>query len=75
MKAGYIVRLADFVVKVVRVMLLSLVTCYPGDRVAPGFLHGLAGIVLMFIALIAFFAVDGLLCWLIRPKYANATEY
>jgi exosortase/archaeosortase family protein len=75
MKAGYIVRLAGFVAHVVRVTLLALVTYYLGDRVAQGFLHGLAGIVVMFVALIAFFAVDGLVCWLIRPKYANATEY
>jgi exosortase/archaeosortase family protein len=74
MKAGYIVRLAGFVANIVRLALLASVTCYlVGDRVAQGFLHGLAGIALMFVALIAFVVVDGLVCWLIRPKYANAT--
>jgi exosortase/archaeosortase family protein len=75
MKAGYIVRLAGYVANVVRVTLLASITYYLGDRVAQGFLHGLAGIVLMIVARTAFFAVDGLKCWLIRPKYANATEY
>lgn len=35
----------------------------------------MAGIVLMFVALIDLFAVDGVMYWLTRPKYANGTEY
>ncbi len=75
MKAGYIIRPAGFVANVVRFTLLALVTYCLWDRVALLFSHGLAGIVVMFVALSALFAVDGLVCWLIRPKYANATEY
>jgi hypothetical protein len=38
-----------------------LITYHFGDAAGQGFLHGAAGIVLMLVALSAFFALDALL--------------
>jgi exosortase/archaeosortase family protein len=55
-----------FVANIVRVIALVLVTYYLGDETAQGFLHGTAGILLMVVALVAFFIVDAVLARLIR---------
>lgn len=50
-----------FVANVVRVIVLVLVTYYFGDAAGQGFLHGAAGMVLMLVALLSLFCLDGLL--------------
>jgi exosortase B len=50
-----------FAANIVRVVSLVLVTYHFGDAAGQGFLHGAAGIVLMLVALLAFFALDGCL--------------
>jgi exosortase B len=47
-----------FAANIVRVILLLLITYHFGDAAGQGFLHGAAGIVLMLVALAAFFALD-----------------
>jgi exosortase/archaeosortase family protein len=55
----------------VRVISLVLITYHFGDAAGQGFLHGAAGIVLMLVALLAFFALDTCLSrWL--PRGGNA---
>ena len=54
-----------FAANIVRVISLVLITYHFGDAAGQGFLHGAAGIVLMLVALLAFFALDGVLSrWL-----------
>jgi len=55
-----------FAANIVRVAILVLVTYHLGDDAGQGFLHGTAGLVLMLISLLMFFALDGLLARLIR---------
>lgn len=55
-----------FVANVVRVLLLMLVTYTFGDEAGQGFLHGMAGMTLMLMALLLFFALDRLLARWIR---------
>jgi exosortase B len=50
-----------FVANIVRVIALVLITYHFGDEAGQGFLHGAAGIVLMLVALLCFFALDALL--------------
>jgi exosortase B len=50
-----------FAANIVRVVSLVLITYHFGDAAGQGFLHGAAGIVLMLVALLAFFALDGCL--------------
>ena len=50
-----------FAANIVRVIALVLITYHFGDAAGQGFLHGAAGIVLMLVALAAFFALDALL--------------
>ncbi|RTL52740.1 MAG: exosortase B [Rhodocyclaceae bacterium] len=57
-----------FVANVVRVMVLVLVTYHLGDEAGQGFLHGAAGMVLMVVALLAFFLLDRLLAIAIKPN-------
>src|SRR5678816_656460 len=59
-----------FIANIVRVVALVLVTYHLGDEAGQGFLHGAAGIVLMLVALAAFFALDSLLVALL-PKPAQ----
>jgi exosortase B len=47
-----------FAANIVRVISLVLITFHFGDAAGQGFLHGAAGIVLMLVALVAFFALD-----------------
>lgn len=55
-----------FVANIVRVVILVLVTYHLGDEAGQGFLHGAAGMVLMLVALAAFFALDGALSAVLR---------
>jgi exosortase/archaeosortase family protein len=50
-----------FVANIVRVIALVLITYHFGDEAGQGFLHGAAGMVLMLVALLAFFSLDTLL--------------
>jgi exosortase B len=50
-----------FAANIVRVASLVLITYHFGDAAGQGFLHGAAGIVLMLVALLAFFALHGCL--------------
>jgi exosortase B len=56
-----------FAANVVRVIALVLITYHLGDEAGQGFLHGAAGIVLMLVALLLFFALDTLLERVVRP--------
>ena len=65
-----------FAANVVRVIALVLITYHFGDEAGQGFLHGAAGIVLMLVALLLFFALDSLLERILpprRPPPATAT--
>lgn len=58
-----------FAANIVRVISLVLITYHFGDAAGQGFLHGAAGIVLMLVALAAFFALDWCLArWLPRSR-------
>ena len=50
-----------FIANLARVAVLVLVTYHFGDEAGQGFLHGAAGMVLMGVALVAFFALDWVL--------------
>lgn len=50
-----------FLANVARVAILALVTYHFGEEAGQGFVHELAGIVLFVIALMLFFAIDGVL--------------
>ena len=54
-----------FVSNLVRVTFLVLITYHLGDEAGQGFLHGAAGMVLMVVALMGFFALDAVLASLI----------
>ena len=56
-----------FVANIIRVIILVLVTFHLGDEAGQGFLHGFAGMALMMVALVMFFALDALLGRLIKP--------
>ena len=55
-----------FIANIVRVIALVLITYHFGDEAGQGFLHGAAGIVLMLVALVFFFALDAGLGHLFR---------
>lgn len=57
-----------FVANMCRVIVLVLVTYHLGDEAGQGFLHGAAGFVLMLVALVAFFALDGLLSLVLKHR-------
>jgi exosortase B len=61
-----------FAANIVRVVALVLVTYHFGDAAGQGFLHGAAGIVLMLVALLAFFALDRCLSRLLSRRHAAA---
>lgn len=50
-----------FAANIIRVIVLVLVTYHLGDEAGQGFLHGAAGMVLMLVALVIFFALDSVL--------------
>jgi exosortase B len=57
-----------FTANIVRVMVLVLVTYHFGDAAGQGFLHGAAGIVLLVVALLIVFVLDGALTLLVGRK-------
>jgi exosortase B len=57
-----------FAANIVRVIALVLITYHFGDAAGQGFLHGAAGIVLMLVALGAFFVLDALLARLLPRR-------
>jgi exosortase/archaeosortase family protein len=57
-----------FAANIVRVIALVLITYHFGDAAGQGFLHGAAGIVLMLVALLAFFGLDALLARCLLPR-------
>ena len=58
-----------FTANIVRVAVLVLVTYHLGDEAGQGFLHGAAGMVLMLVALVAFFALDSLLVAVAKRRH------
>ena len=50
-----------FFANIIRVIVLVLITHYLGDEAGQGYLHGLAGMVLMLAALAVLFAIDSFL--------------
>jgi exosortase B len=57
-----------FAANIVRVISLVLITYHFGDAAGQGFLHGAAGIVLMLVALAAFFALDWILARVLTAR-------
>jgi exosortase B len=57
-----------FVSNLVRVIFLVLITYHLGDEAGQGFLHGAAGMVLMVVALMGFFALDAVFASLISKR-------
>ena len=56
---------------IVRVIVLVLVTYHLGDEAGQGFIHGAAGMILMLVALVFFFALDAVLARLLPPARAS----
>ena len=63
-----------FVANIVRVIALVLITYHLGDEAGQGFLHGTAGMVLMFVSLIFFFLLDAVLYRLLPRVKGPPTE-
>ena len=57
-----------FIANIVRVVILVLVTYHFGDDAGQGFLHGTAGMVLMLVALLSFFALDAALAHMLHER-------
>ena len=55
-------------------IVLVLVTYHLGDEAGQGFLHGAAGMVLMLVALVFFFALDSVLTWLLSGRATRSTS-
>jgi exosortase B len=62
----------SFCANVIRVMVLTLVTYYLGDAAGQGFLHGLAGLVLVLSAMFLIICVDSLLHFAERVRHRRA---
>lgn len=58
----------SFTANVIRVITLTLITYYFGDEAGQGFLHGFAGMVLFFSALLLILAVDAMLQYIVRRQ-------
>lgn len=63
-----------FAANVVRVIVLVLITFYFGDEAGQGFLHGTAGMVLMLVSLMFFFAIDSALAVIIKQPLSNGRQ-
>jgi exosortase B len=63
----------SFCANVIRVMVLTLVTYHFGDAAGQGFLHGLAGVVLVVSAMFLIIGVDSLLHLAERMLHRRAT--
>jgi len=64
----------SFTANVIRVMTLTLITYYFGDKAGQGFLHGFAGMVLFLSALILILAIDTLLRYIVKVRTAKAAS-
>jgi len=62
----------SFAANVIRVITLTLITYYFGDEAGQGFLHGFAGMVLFFSALIIILGVDSILQFIVKLRAAKA---
>jgi len=60
-----------FAANIVRVLILVLITYHLGDEAGQGFLHGMAGMVLIITALLFFFLLDGVLSRLTFRESTN----
>ena len=58
----------SFAANVIRVITLTLITYHFGDAAGQGFLHGFAGMVLFFSALILIISVDALLQLIVKKR-------
>lgn len=63
-----------FVANIVRVMVLILVTYFLGDEAGQGFLHGMAGMVLLVAALFFLFVLDWILTLIFRSPERDKAE-
>ena len=63
-----------FIANIVRVIVLVLITYHLGDEAGQGFLHGMAGMVLMLVALLAFFSLDTLLARMLPKPPVTASK-
>ena len=63
-----------FAANIVRVIVLILITYHLGDEAGQGFLHDLAGLVLMVVALLGFFLLNSLLIYFI-PRRRNRQSH
>jgi exosortase B len=61
----------SFTANVIRVIALTLITYYFGDAAGQGFLHGFAGMVLFFSALVLIVSLDALLQWIVKKREAR----
>jgi exosortase/archaeosortase family protein len=59
----------SFTANVIRVITLTLITYYLGDEVGQGFVHGFAGILLFFVALMFIMTVDSMLQYFVKWKH------
>jgi exosortase B len=59
----------SFTANVIRVITLTLITYYLGDEVGQGFVHGFAGILLFFVALMFIMTVDSMLQYFVKRKH------
>ena len=59
----------SFTANVIRVIALTLITYYFGDEVGQGFVHGFAGMLLFFVALICIMSVDSALQYFAKNHY------
>ncbi len=62
----------SFTANVIRVITLTLITYYFGDEVGQGFVHGFAGILLFFVALMFIMTVDSMLQYFVKWKQKAA---
>ncbi|PPD56904.1 MAG: exosortase B [Methylotenera sp.] len=58
----------SFTANVIRVITLTLITYYFGDEVGQGFVHGFAGFLLFFVALMFIMTVDSMLQYFVKFK-------
>lgn len=64
----------SFAANVIRVITLTLITYYFGDEAGQGFLHGFAGMVLFFSALLLILGVDTLLQYIVKLREGNSVR-
>ena len=64
-----------FVANLVRIIALILITYYFGDAAGQGFMHDLAGMVLLIVAVLLLFMLDGILVrWMSVSRPISTTK-